>query len=103
HVPRRLVFDLQWKTMEAQIGSGQRNPSEMEILILRRAADQNVVPIDLQIGCDANPSRSLRQFLSQVGSHRPSASSRETHVIDNPNPLGGCGLVCGAGALARLN
>ena len=49
--------------------------------------DQNAVPINLQVGCDANALRARRQLAGQVGSHGTRTAGREAHVIDDANPF----------------
>ena len=92
HIPRRRAFDLQGESAEAQIGADQRNWRQASALglvlkSLRRAIDQNAVPINLQIGRDANLPRARRQLAGEIGSHSARAPSGKSHVIDHAHPL----------------
>ncbi len=69
HVSRRSAFDLQGISVELQIGVSQRNWRQARVSSLvrwrlRGATHQNVVPINLQIGCDANLLRVLSAAAS---------------------------------------
>ena len=69
--------------------SNRRAPAAAKLiapLSLLSAADQNVVPINLQIRGKpivATP----RKFVSQVRSHGASTAGRETEIINYSNPL----------------
>ena len=54
---------------------------------LCRAINQNVVPINLQIGRDANLSRARRQLAGEVGGHGARAAGWESQIIDDALPL----------------
>ncbi len=47
--------------MKAQIGACQWNGCQTNVLILIGTINQNAVPIDLQVGGDANALGALRQ------------------------------------------
>ena len=58
--------------------------------VLRGAADQNAVPIDLQVCGDANLLGALRQLAREVRSHGARAAGGEPNVIDHAGPLPVC-------------
>ena len=81
--------------MEAEIGAGERNRRQAHALglvlkILRGSAHQNVVPINLQIGRDANLLRARRQFSAEVHGHGARTAGGEAHIVDHTHPLAVC-------------
>src|SRR5208282_1422690 len=87
HVARRLIFNLQRESVEIQVGAGERYRRQAGALILPRPADEDVVPVDLQIRGDANTARARRKLAGKVGGHGARAAGGESHVIDDANPF----------------
>src|SRR5579862_8398414 len=54
---------------------------------LRSAAYQHAVPVDLQIGCNADFLRALREFACEIGSHGTRAAGRESHIVYHSLPV----------------
>src|SRR5690242_1811708 len=84
HIARRLAFDFQWKSVEAQVGAREWHGVHFELLLLRSAADQNIVPIDLKVSPEADAARAGRQFAGQVSGHSARTAGRESHVVHHP-------------------
>ena len=55
-----------------------------------RAIDQNTVPINLEIGRDADALRSLGKASAEIGDHGARKASGEAHVVDHANPFPFC-------------
>jgi hypothetical protein len=73
--------------VESQIRRDQRNLGQPIRLVLRRAADENAVPVNLQVGPHANALRAHRQLVGEIGGDRPGSARRKSHVIDYLHPL----------------
>src|ERR1700751_2583508 len=68
---------------------------------LRRAVDQDAVPVDLQVCGDANLFCSLWELSCEVGRHGARAARRESHIINYSLPVsvGGLGFDVGSNRL----
>ena len=54
---------------------------------LRRAINQDIVPVDLQIRGHANLLGPQRKLAAEIGSHRARTASGETHIIHHTLPF----------------
>ena len=100
HVTGRLIFNLTRITVEAEVGVHERNGCETDVSVLLGvvsvlsasralfgAVDEDVVPVNLQVGRDPNSLRAGGQFAGEVSSDGARAASGKAHVIDHANPL----------------
>ncbi len=95
HVARRRAFDLQRVAVGTKTGTDERDWRQTDALIvfsqiLRRAVYQNVVPINLEIGNDANLLRACGQLACEISGHCAWTTGGEAHVVDNSHPLAVC-------------
>ncbi len=72
--------------MEIKVGAGEWDGSQVGALILIGAADQDVVPIDLEIRSDANATRAQRKFAGEIGRHGARATGGEAEIVDDAEP-----------------
>src|SRR6202044_3272917 len=114
HSPRRRAFDLQRVSMKFEVGARQPNRGRSQVLsrlastlplgipepraftsgtrdlacsVLFRAINQNAVPINLQIGCNANLPRAQRQLATEIGGHGSRPARGKAHVVSHALPL----------------
>src|SRR5215468_9209196 len=72
--------------VETQVGAREWNRVELYFPVLRTAVDQDAVPINLQVRCDANLRGARRQLAGEIGRDRARAACGETHVVDDAHP-----------------
>ena len=77
-----------WKLRLARAsGTGVKRDALILAIVLAGPADQDVVPVDLQIRGDANAPRARRKFAGEIGGHGARAAGGKSHVIDHADPL----------------
>src|SRR6516225_35251 len=74
-------------TEKGKFGGGQRNFVNADAGEGRRLIDANSVPVNFQVGHNADTSRAWRNFPGQIGDHRAREARGKAHVFNLSNPL----------------
>src|SRR5207302_5595464 len=90
-ISRRGALDLVRVAVERELGLDQGNRLQTWLIrlvgSLRRATEQDIVPVDLQIRGHANLLSARRKLTAEVGSHSAGPPSGETQIIYHTLPL----------------
>src|SRR5258708_8312895 len=86
HVYRRLIFDLARVSVIIESGSSERNRIQLEVFPLGAAINQDVVPINLQIGRDANAFGPPWQFPAEVSGDSARQTGGGSPVLGDADP-----------------
>ena len=86
-VAGRVPLHLARVAQKAKRGFGQWNLRQPHGKAVGGVVHQNLIPINLQVGHQADAARARRQAARQVGHHRARQPGREAHVVHHPHPV----------------
>ncbi len=90
HVPQirgQAAGDLAREAPEGELCVEQRHVRGVHAhRVLRRGVDQDLVPVHLEVGRDANPPRARREDAGEIGGHRAIEAGGEADVVLHPHP-----------------
>ena len=73
--------------MIAELRCRERDFTQLEIFALLATVDKDAVPVNLQIGGDADSRRADGQFPAEIRCDRPRQACREAHVVGDTYPF----------------